>query len=290
MNKREKVAKAFIIPTIAWLLLFTIFPLLYSLRMSFFSIRFGRTQQFVGFQNYLNVFQDNNFWNSIFFTLKFVGISVGIQFIVGLFLAVLVSKLDKFNKWIRTLWVLPLFSTPIATSYLALTIFNEDIGPVNSLLSELFGFKVSWISGFFGANASVILLDVWQWMPFMFLGFYSAIQSFPRSLYEASRVDGATGWQTFRYITFPLLKPVVITLLFLRVTHAFQVFDFSYGLTGGGPGSATETTSLYIYRNAFKHFNLGYASALSYVFFIIILFAAMFFLRSLRKSWVGGSQ
>lgn len=279
------MAKIFLLPAVIWLLIFTIFPLLYSLRISFFQIRLGQIWQFIGIKNYIEVLKDIRFWDSIQFTFLFVFMSVGIQFFLGLSLALLMNNLGKIARWLKTIWILPIFSTPIATAYLAVTIFNEDIGPINTLLNTFFGLKVSWIAGSLAAPVSVMLLDIWQWLPFMFLVFFSGIQSLPHEPFEAASVDGATSWQIFRYLTFPLLKPIAITLIFLRMTHAFQVFDFSFGLTGGGPGLVTETTSLYIYRSAFKRFNLGYATSKSYVFFIIVIIITMVVLRLLRKNW-----
>ena len=142
---------------------------------------------------------------------------------------------------------------------------------------------VTWLSKPLIAMPAVILADTWQWTPFMFLLLLAGLRSLPREIYESSQIDGASSWQIFRYVSLPLLKPIISIAIIIRFMDAFRVFDKIFQLTGGGPGVATETISLYIYRNGFRYFNMGYAAALSYLAVIMIIAFSMIYIRVLRR-------
>lgn len=270
----------FIMPAVIWVLLFTIFPLLYALYTSFFSFRFGRINQFVGFANYARLFTDSNLHNGLRVTLTFVLVTVTVQMLLGFGLALLLNREMRGKSILRAIMVLPLFATPVAVGYLSITLFYEINGPINELLRTLGGTGVPWLSNPFWALVAVIIIDIWQWTPFVFLVSLAALQSLPADLYEAAEVDGASGWQSFRSITLPLMRPILWLILLLRLVEAFKVFDIPTSLTLGGPGRATEVYSLFTYRTALRFFDHGYAAAQGFLLlFIVSLIVALLFGR-----------
>ncbi|MCS6827892.1 MAG: sugar ABC transporter permease, partial [Caldilinea sp.] len=270
----------FIMPAVIWVLLFTIFPLLYALYTSFFSFRFGRINQFVGFANYFRLFTDANLHNGLRVTLTFVIITVTVQMLLGFGLALLLNREMRGKSVLRAIMVLPLFATPVAVGYLSITLFYEINGPINELLRALGGAGIPWLSNPFWALVAVILIDIWQWTPFVFLVSLAALQGLPADLYEAAEVDGASGWQSFRSITLPLMTPILWLILLLRLVEAFKVFDIPTSLTLGGPGRATEVYSLFTYRTALRFFDHGYAAAQGFLLlFIVSLIVALLFGR-----------
>ena len=270
----------FIMPAVIWVLLFTIFPLLYALYTSFFSFRFGRINQFVGFANYVRLFTDSNLHNGLRVTLTFVLVTVAIQMLLGFSLALLLNREMRGKSILRAIMVLPLFATPVAVGYLSITLFYEINGPINELLRALGGTGIPWLSNPFWALVAVIIIDIWQWTPFVFLVSLAALQGLPADLYEAAEVDGASGWQSFRSITLPLMTPILWLILLLRLVEAFKVFDIPTSLTLGGPGRATEVYSLFTYRTALRFFDHGYAAAQGFLLlFIVSLIVALLFGR-----------
>lgn len=277
-RRSDKTKFVFIMPAVIWVLIFTIFPLLYALYTSFFSFRFGRINQFVGGANFARLFTDSNLHNGLRVTLTFVIITVTIQMLLGFSLALLLNREMRGKNILRAIMILPLFATPVAMGYLGITMFYEINGPINELIRALGGVGVPWLSNPFWAMVAIILIDIWQWTPFVFLVSLAALQGLPSDLFEAAEVDGASGWQSFRRITLPLMAPILWLILLLRLVEAFKVFDIPTSLTLGGPGRATEVYSLFTYRTALRFFDHGYASAQGFLLLIIVsLIVALLF-------------
>lgn len=260
----------FLGPAVVWILVFTIFPLLYALYTSFFSFRFGKINQFVGLANFGRLFTDANLHNGLRVTLTFVIITVTIQMLLGFGLALLLNREMRGKNILRAIMILPLFATPVAMGYLGITLFYEINGPINELIRAFGGSDIPWLSNPFWAQVAIILIDIWQWTPFVFLVSLAALQGLPADLFEAAEVDGASGWQSFRRITLPLMAPVLWLILLLRLVEAFKVFDIPTSLTLGGPGRATEVYSLFTYRTALRFFDHGYAAAQGFLLLIIV--------------------
>ncbi|MCL4828232.1 MAG: sugar ABC transporter permease [Caldilinea sp.] len=277
-RRSDKTKFFFIMPAVIWVLIFTIFPLLYALYTSFFSFRFGRINQFVGGANFARLLTDSNLHNGLRVTLTFVIITVTIQMLLGFGLALLLNREMRGKNILRAIMILPLFATPVAMGYLGITLFYEINGPINELLRALGGAGVPWLSNPFWAMVAIILIDIWQWTPFVFLVSLAALQGLPSDLFEAAEVDGASGWQSFRRITLPLMAPILWLILLLRLVEAFKVFDIPTSLTLGGPGRATEVYSLFTYRTALRFFDHGYAAAQGFLLLIIVsLIVALLF-------------
>jgi len=283
MAYRERIKFLFVVPGILWVLIFTIFPLLYSLRLSFLRARLGQEQTFVGLRNFQRVFDDYRFWGSLSVTVFFVVVSVTLTVLLGLGLALLFNRPLRGLRFFRSLFTLPIFTAPIALGYLGLTIFHEDVGAVNAVLRALgMANPPGWFHDVWAARLAIIIVDVWQWTPFCFLVLLAGLQSLPEELYEATRLDTSSGWDIFRYITLPLLAPVLITVTILRLIETLKMLDIPFSMTSGGPGAATQTYSFYIYLVGMRNFNAGYASALAYILLLIMLFISMSFFNRLR--------
>ncbi|MBK8045895.1 MAG: sugar ABC transporter permease [Anaerolineales bacterium] len=260
----------FLSPAIFWILIFTIFPLLYAVYTSFFSFRFGRFNQFVGLENYRRLFTDPNLHSALRVTIIFVVVTVTVQMVLGFGLALLLNREMRGRSVLRAIMILPLFATPVAIGYLSITLFYEANGPINSVL-RVFGYgDVPWLSNPFWALVAIMIIDIWQWTPFVFLVSLAGLQGLPIDLFEAADVDGATGWQKFWSMTLPLMAPTLWLILMLRLIEAFKVFDIPASLTLGGPGRATEVYSLFTYRTALRFFDHGYASAQGLLLLVIV--------------------
>lgn len=276
----------FILPTIGFLGVVVIFPMIWSLYLSLFNWKAAvrMPMKFIGLDNYyVVIFKDARFWNAVRFTLVYVGTAVSIELALGLGLAGLLNKPRKGTAFFKRVFLLPMVFPPIAVAFLWRMLLQPDLGAINKILVK-FGIPgVPWTSSRYIAPFVLVLVDVWQWTPFMLLAILAGYQSLPAPLYEAAHIDGASGRQAFVYITLPLLKPLLTTLVLLRTIDAFKLFDLIWGITGGGPGSSTESLSYYIYMRGLSHFDMGYASAMSWLFLIIILFISIFLLNNLRK-------
>lgn len=288
---RRATLRIMLVPTIVWILGLAIFPLLYSLYLSFTSRRLGggSSAQWVGLENFSNAFADPRFVDALKFTALFTVTSVSIEMVLGFALALLLDTVTRARGTVRTIWTLPLFATPVAMAYLALTMFNEGGGIVNSGLESIGLGGVPWLSDPSIAPLTIILLDVWQWTPFVVLILFAALQSIPTDISEAARVDGATTRQFIRTLVLPLLKPALLTILFLRIADSLKMFDFAFALTGGGPGTSTEPASLYAYREGLESFRLGYASALAYILFAASILVGALILAWIRRSTAQGA-
>ena len=281
---KGRVAKTlFVLPTVLWILAFTIFPLGYMFYLSFQRFRFGRILGSVGFRNYARFFSDEKVLNAVLVTVFIIAIAIAVEIFLGLILAWLVDQPIRMKKFFRVVFSLPLFATPVAVAFLFITIYYEKGGPMNSILEFLGMMGVPWLSDPFWAKIAVAIVDIWQWTPFCFIVFLAGFQSIPQELYESAYLDTKSRWQILRHVSFPLILPVFTIVLILRVMEAIKIFDIPAVLTLGGPGRATEVYSLLIYRTGIKYFNLGYASTMGVVLLLAEIPLIMFIVKRLRK-------
>jgi multiple sugar transport system permease protein len=286
VHPRERAKLWFILPAIVWILAFTVFPLLFSIYVSLFAVRPGRPWRFIGLGNFGRLFTDANLRNAITITLIFVALTVVIEMVLGFALALFFNREMRGRQFFRAIMTLPLFATPVAMGYLGITLFYEQGGPINSVFNALLGINPPWLSNGRWALAAMVIIDIWQWTPFVFLVALAGLQALPQEMYEASAVDGATSRQMFRFLTLPLMVPTLTIILLLRLVEAFKIFDIPTSLTLGGPGRATEVYSLFTYRTALRFFDLGYASAQGFLLlFIVMLIVSLLFGR-VRRSYL----
>lgn len=285
MPERSRVKYLFVLPGIIWVLFFTVFPLLYSLRLAFFQARLGQSETFIGLENFRRaLFDDYRFWGSMSVTVFFVACSVVCTVALGLALAMLFNRPLRGQRFFRALFTTPLFTAPIALGYLGLTIFHEQIGAVNTVLQAIgMTDTPAWFSAIWPARIAIVIVDIWQWTPFCFLVLLAGLQSLPDEVYEAAHLDTSSGWDVFRFITLPLLTPVLFTVSILRMVEAFKMLDLPFAMTSGGPGLATQTYSFYIYLTGLRNFNAGYASALAYILLFVMVLISLSFFNRLRK-------
>lgn len=286
MHVRSRVKYLFVLPGIVWVLLFTVFPLLYSLRLSFMQAKMGTPARFIGLRNFIRAFGDYRVADAASVTLFFVVCSVILTVLAGLGLALLFHRAIRGQRAFRAIFTMPMFTAPVALGYLGLTIFHEQIGAVNTVLAALGVVKLPpWFSAIWPARIAIVLVDMWQWTPFCFLVLLAGLQALPDEVYEAAVLDTSSAWDTFRYITLPLISPVLFTVTILRMVEAFKVLDIPFSMTNGGPGAATQTYSYYIYLVGLRNFNHGYASALAYLLLIVMMLIATFFFSRMRANY-----
>lgn len=288
-KSRDRTGTFFLIPAVIWILLFTIFPLLYALYTTVWSFRFGQRNQMVGLTNFGRLFTDANFHNGLMVTFVFVVVTVTVEMLLGFGLALLLNQEIRGKSILRAIMILPLFATPVAMGFLGITLFYEENGPINELIRFFGGEGIPWLSSATWAPIAVMILDIWQWAPFVFLVSLAGLQSLPQDIYEAADVDGAGNWQMFRRITLPLMTPTLWLILLLRLVEAFKVFDIPSSLTRGGPGRATEVVSLFTYRTALRFFDHGYAAAQGFLLLFIVMFIVTILFGRIRGLYEEGS-
>lgn len=288
--KEKYVGRLMVLPCVITLLSIAIFPLLYSLYISFTNYELGRPipLRFVGLQNYYDVlFKDARFWNALKNTFIFISSTISVQFVVGLILALTLNRMARGRAGVLAALLLPTMVIPVAAGYAWWMLYDVTYGPINYIL-YVFGLASQeapprWLASPELSLPSIILADIWQYTPFMMLILLAGLQAIPPEAYEASQIDGAGRWETFKHITLPLLKPAIAVALLIRVIDAFKIFDLVYILTQGGPGISSEVASYYAYLHGFKFFRMGYASALSYIILIIVAVFTTILLKVLRR-------
>jgi len=268
----DKHAKyIFIIPGLVVLIILIAYPMIYlvSLALSRYDLALMDKPVFCGGSNFTSLLTDPYFLFSLKNTLVLAAGAVVLEFGLGLVLALVLNERLRGGKIFRVLFIIPMMIPPIVVG-LNFRLIYDPFGPLN-FLSEMMGFeKINWLGSSLPAKLAIILTDTWQWSPFMFIILLAGLQSIPDYLYEAAKIDGASGIRVFLYITWPMLIPTAAVALIIRVIEALKLFDIIYMLTYGGPSGATETLSLWIYRLAFRFGNMGYASATAFVMFLIL--------------------
>lgn len=272
-------------PATIILIVLSVFPLLYSLRLSFTDQQLLSLvpPRFVGLANYAQLLQDNLFWSSLGVTAAFALSVVTVQLGVGLALALALYRLPRYQQFIATLLLIPSILSSSVASFQWRSLFDYSSGPLNYFLGLLHLPLLSWMADPRLALPSLLLVDFWQWTPFVTLLLLAGLHALPASVFEAARVDGSSSWQILRYQTLPLLRRVIAITVILRLIGAFKVFDIIYVLTAGGPGSATESLAFYNYVQGFRYFSVGYSAAMSYVSVIIVIVLARVILRYMER-------
>lgn len=271
--RRDEVSTALIalLPAIVVFGVFNIIPLGYSAYLSLLKWDgFSVERQFVGFENFLELFSSSQLWNSlratVFYTLGIIGLSLPL----GLFIAILLNSGLKGQVVFRVLYFLPVVTATVAASMVWKLMLDPGSGYVNIALREIGFSPPAWLRDPHWAMPAVILLGVWKRIGFNMVIYLAGLQSIPREYYEAAKVDGATSWAQIRYITIPLLAPTTALLMVMAMIDSFLLFDQVFVLTGGGPAGTTDVIGFLLYRNAFRYFELGKASAIAWIMFIFI--------------------
>jgi multiple sugar transport system permease protein len=255
-----------LLPAVLLFAALTLYPLLNLVRMSVSTIEFTQGAEVWTFtpQRNLDALRaDDVVRPAVVNTLIFVAVSVAIEMVLGVALAIAVAALPRAKRWVRTLAILPILVPPVAIGSMWKLMYNYDFGIFNQALTAIGLAPVNWLGSTKIALASVIAVDVWHWVPFVFLILFAAVEGIPPDLLEAAHVDGASRWQTIRMVMLPLLRPAIVVALLFRAILAFKVFDEVFLLTAGGPGTSTELVNLHLYKVFFEQNRLGYGALLS---------------------------
>jgi multiple sugar transport system permease protein len=266
-----------------------LYPLIYSVRASLHHYRFGLDFGSAGLQNYRNVLHDSTFWAAIWTTAKYVALAVTFETLIGLGLALLVSREIRFGKVLRVALILPMTIAPVVVGVVWRLMYASDIGIVNPLFSSLGLGTPNVLDHEGSAFLAVVAVDIWEWTPLLFLIILAGLQSLPQEPLEAARVDGAGPVRTFFDHTLPLLMPVLMVAVVLRVIDAIGTFDQIYVLTKGGPGTATQLISTYAYNTAFLFTQYGQAAAMLVALLAFLTILMVFAVRVTRKAARGAA-
>lgn len=311
----KRIKLLFLLPAVIWVLALTIAPLFFSLYLSFTdvkrevvitgveeipildkdgnpktrsdgSIRTKKVKQkelqikydWVGFKKYKRVVNDQEYQDAAKFTFIYVIISVFVEIVLGLFLAFLFNRRIYGRGFMRSLMILPIFATPFAIGFMFFTILFEVSGPLAWM-------GIPFLSNHNWAPFSVMLVDIWQWTPFCFLVFLAALQGIPDDLIEAATLDTKSAYKVWTSVILPLLQPIIVLVILLRVAESAKLYDYIASLTKGGPGTATQSVSFLVFNKAFKMNDFGYASAGSFLMLIVVMVFVMLFFTRLRKTY-----
>ncbi len=279
MTKRES-GNRFVMPALALLSVVTLYPIAYVFYLSLQrKLLIFNISRFIGLENYVFLLRDERFWNALRNTVYFTAVSVTLELVLGLCIAMLLNRHFRGKGMVRALVLLPWAIPTVVSAKMWEWMYNTDFGILNYLL----GIKINWLGSPFWALNAAIFMDVWKTTPFVAILLIAGLQVIPEDLYRAARVDGAGSWHVFRKITLPLLKPVVLVVLLFRTLDAFRVFDAVYVLTGGGPANTTETLSIYAYKILFQTLQFGYGSTLSVIVFLCTGMISIFYIKSLGR-------
>jgi multiple sugar transport system permease protein len=285
-RRRRWLLRAPMLPGLLFLVAFSIYPTIYSLVISFYRWNLNNPlgKQWGALHNFEILLKDPQFWHSVKVTLEYVLASVVLELGIGLGLALLFFRSFPGDKFLRALLILPMVVAPVVVGLLWRYMLNVQFGVVNWLV-ELLGFsRIDFLGSPSWAMPTLILVDVWQWTPFIFLILLAALQGIPEDILEAARVDGAKAGRIFLDHMLPLLRYPIAVAVALRLIDAFRVYDFIYMTTRGGPIDRTETLSWQIYDAGFTSFDIGYAAAFSWLMLILVVAVITLFLRAtLRK-------
>jgi multiple sugar transport system permease protein len=285
VGSERRLATPLLLPSVGFLLLMTIFPTIYSLWMSTQQYNLSRPDlaHFVGLRNYGQLLSDDIFWKAVRITLTFSVSVLVLQFLIGFFIANLFDRERRGMNLLRTLFIIPVFASPVALGLTWRYMYQPGYGLINYLLESVGLPRVNWLASTEWALPAVIVADVWQWTPFVALILLAGMQSISPEITEAAELDGLTRFQYLWRIVLPLLTPIIVVVGLIRLIDALKTFDLIYIITRGGPGTATYTLPLHAYATGFASFLMGPSAAIAWVVVIIVNVCATIFLWLLSR-------
>jgi len=286
-QQERRFALVLFLPALLLLLLITTTPLIFLAWNSLQQLNMSMPwlTGFAGAANYLNMNSDPRFWSSLLLTFIYTASTVVLQVLLGLSLALVVLQIPRGQGLLRIAAILPIVLAPVVVGLFWRTlVLAPDFGLVDVVTRSLNLGSHNWLGDPQLALISVIAIHTWQWTPFAFLVLLASLASLPPDIYEAARLDRASAWQRFRYITLPLIRPAIVMVVILRTMTALSAFAAIFAATGGGPGTATEILNLYAYRTSFTELNIGYGSALAMVLLTLTVFVSWVLFRRRRAA------
>ncbi len=289
-KRNHRMALVFALPAAIFSVLLIIYPLITTVKLSFQNVKFiGSLTDDPGLtlENYTKLCSNTDFWNALGRSVLFTFLALSLSFLIGLGLALLLNKKFRFQKCVRTLILLAWPIPGVIVGLLFTWLFDANYGIINMILKSmhLIDRNVKWITMGNTAKITVITATIWKSYPFFTLTLLAGLKGISSDYYEAASIDGANGWQRFVNITLPALKSVIVTSLLLNGLWIFRNYDLVYTITGGGPNQATETLPLLLYNQAFKYYNMGYASAVGMVSLLVCSVFVILAMPSLKKQF-----
>lgn len=282
--RRRYVPLLFLAPLVLLLVLVNLYPAVYQIITSFTSRTLGfQTADFVGVANYVHLFQDGRFWNSLWITLQLLIFTVPIELAAGMVLALLLNE-SPHRRFFLPVLLLPMVVTPIVVGFIFKYMYQQDYGIISYLLKLIHlypGYNPT--SNIHTVLPAIAVIDIWEWTPFAMIILLAGLQSLSQSVLEAANLDGASRWQIFWWVIVPLLKGEIIVVLLFRFVDVLRIYDIIYALTRGGPGSFSESVSIYLQLVAFRFREIGYASAFGIVLVFLGAGLASMCLRILKS-------
>lgn len=285
--KQNLIGYSFILPSLLGYVTFVVMPVAYSFILSFMKWDGSKTaKEFVGLQNFINIFQDRIFIKTLIHTIQYSVMTVPVTIILALLVAVLLNHKIRGIAVFRTAYFFPYVASIVAVGAVWNLLFQPDFGPINSFLRNIgISDPPRWVLDIDWAMIVVSIVSVWKYVGYYMVVYLAALQGISETLYEAASIDGATTWQKLVYVTIPLLTPTTFFVTIMLTIQCFKVFDLIFIMTGGGPGNATKTIVNYIYDKAFVSWDFGLASAGAMILFIVVLVITLIQFRS-EKKWV----
>ncbi len=272
----------FPLPAVLAVIVLILIPMLANFGLSAYNFFIGSAPNFVGLENFREALSDRRFWNGLRNTFYFTLLAVPLQLLFGLGIALLFNREFPGKGIVRTIILLPMVATPVAIALIWALMFNPSLGVLNYFLESVGLPRSLWVANASLVIPSLVLVDVWEWTPFIALILLAALQGVPLEYYEAARIDGANAWQSFWYITLPGIRAAIVVAVILRSIDALKTFDIIYVITQGGPGTASETLNVFAFRTGFEFFRAGYAATLL-IFLLFVVLGVSIVLNLIRS-------
>lgn len=276
---------AFVLPAVIVLLALNVFPLIYSILLSFTHVNTSTGLSF-GHATLINwkiLWHDQDFWGSLKFTVIFTAIAVPLEYIFGFCLALLLRRQIRGGGFFRVLFIIPMLLAPVTIGFMWRMMYDESNGPIDAILRGLGLGSPGWLSDNDLAVVSVVIMDVWEWTPLLFILVLAGMQNIGQEVFDAARIDGANTLQVVLQIIFPIVAPISVMAIFLRMIDCFQVFGQIFLLTGGGPGTSTTSTTLFAFFQGFQTFDLSYGATISLALLVLVIVVSLLFLMIARR-------
>ncbi|MBT9778690.1 ABC transporter permease subunit [Clostridium sp. MCC353] len=285
-RKSTRIGYFLLLPSVVLIAVMIVYPAVNTIYQSFFEIRTQTAAlgaKFVGVKNYIRAFQDEHFWDTLWWTLAFTGVSVFIELIIGMCLALVMNRKIPGQGLIRTAILIP-WAIPTVVSGIVWTQFFSQNGLVNFVMQvmNLIDAPLNWLGNEWLSRLSILIADIWKNTPYMSLLLLSGLLTISKDYYEAAQIDGASKWQQYWKITLPLIKSTMSVTVLFRIISAMRVYDLIVAMTGGGPAGRTETVSMYAVNTYFTYGNTGYGATLSVLMLVISVGISLFFVDSLK--------
>ena len=279
MRRRRRSYRLLTMPAMVVVAAVIVFPWLFTVYMSAFDWKIGQQAHFVGLGNYLALVTNQRFIEAIVHTFYFTLLAVVFPLLLGTFAALVFHRRFRGRGLLRAIFTMPMMATPVAVALVWTMMFHPQQGVLNYLLTQI-GLPPSlWVYSPTWVIPSLVIVEIWHWTPLVMLIVLGGLAALPTEPYESARLDGASEWQLFRYVTLPLIMPFLVVAAVIRTIDAVKAFDTIFVISQGGPGTASETINLYLYLQAFAFYNVGNASAVVVVFFAIIVALALLLLH-----------